>query len=160
MLSFLYSPTLTSIHTIGKTIGLSRQTFLGKVISLLFQVLSSFVIAFLTRSKCLLISWLQSPSAVILKPKKIKSLTVSIVFPSTYHEVMGSDAMILVFRMLSIKPTFSLSSFTFKRLVSSCSLSAIRWCHLHIWGYWYFSRQSYSSLCFIQPSVSHDELCI
>ena len=71
---------------------------------------SRLVIVFLPRSKCLLISWLQSPSAVILEPPKIKSLTVS---PSICHEVMGPDAMILVFRMLSFKPTFSLSSFTF-----------------------------------------------
>ena len=90
-------------------------------------MLSRFVIAFLPRSKCLLISWLQSPSAVILEPKKIKSLTVSIVSPSICHEVMGADAMILVFQMLSFKSTFLLSSFTFiKRLFSSSLLSAIR----------------------------------
>ena len=87
---------------------------------------SRLVIAFLPRSKHLLISWLQSPSAVILEPKKVKSLTVSIVSPSICHEVMGLDAMILVFRMLSFKPTFSLSSFIFiKRLFNSSSLSAI-----------------------------------
>ena len=81
----------------------------------------------LPRSKHLLISWLQSPSAVILEPKKIKSLTVSIVSPSICHEVMGQDAMIFVFWMLSFKPTFSLFSFTFiKRLFSSSSLSTIR----------------------------------
>ena len=92
-----------------------------------FTVLCRFVIAFLPRSKCLLTSWLQSPSAVILETKKIKSLTVSIVSPSICHEVMGSDAIIFVFWMLSYKPTFSLSSFTFiKRLFSSSSLSAIR----------------------------------
>ena len=95
--------------TTGKTIALTRQTFVGKVMSLLFNMLSRLVIAFLPRSKCLLISWLQSPSAVILVPKKIKSLTVSIVSPSICHEVMGPDAMILVFWMLSFKPTFSLS---------------------------------------------------
>ena len=88
-------------------------TFLGKVMSLLFNVLSRLVIAFLPRSKRLLISWLQSPSAVIVEPPKIKSLTVSIISPSICHEVMGLDAMILVFWMLSFKPTFSLSSFTF-----------------------------------------------
>ena len=94
---------------------------------LLFNMLSRLVISFLARSKHLLISWLQSPSVVILEPKKIKSLTVSIVSPSICHEVMGLDAMILVFRMLSFKPAFSLSSFTFiKRLSSSSSLSAIR----------------------------------
>jgi len=95
----------------GKTIALTRQTFVGKVISLLFNVLSRSVITFLPRSKRLLISWLQSPSAVISEPKKIKSDTVSTVSPSICHEVMGPDAPILVFWMLSFKPTFSLFSF-------------------------------------------------
>ena len=90
-------------------------------------MLSRLVIVFLPRSKHLLISWLQSPSAVIWQPKKIKSVTVSIVSPSTCHKVMGPDAMILVFWMLSFKPTFSLSSFTFiKKLFSSSSLLATR----------------------------------
>ena len=75
--------------TTGKTKALTLQTFVSKVMSLLFNMLSSFVMAFLPRSKCLLISWLQSPSAVILEPKKIKSVTVSIVPPSICHEVMG-----------------------------------------------------------------------
>ena len=83
--------------TTGKTIALTRWTFVDKVVPLLFNILSRLVIAFLPKSKSLLISWLQSPSAVILEPKKIKSLTVSIVSPSIYHEVMGLDAMILVF---------------------------------------------------------------
>ena len=83
--------------TTGKTIPLTRRTFVGKVMSLLYNVLSRLVIAFLPRSKHLLISWLQSPSAVILDPKKIKSLTVSIVSPSIFCEVMGPGAMILVF---------------------------------------------------------------
>ena len=83
--------------TTGKIIALTRWTFVGKVISLLLNMLSRFVIAFLPRSKCLLISWLQSPSAVILEPKEIKSLTVSLVSPSICHKVMGPDAMILVF---------------------------------------------------------------
>ena len=83
--------------TTGKTIALTRLTFISKVMSLLFNMMSRFVIAFLPRSKRLLISWLQSPSAVILEPKKIKSLTVSIVSPSICHEVMGLDAMTLVF---------------------------------------------------------------
>ena len=77
----------------GKTIALTRQTFVGKVMSLLFNMLSRLVIAFLLRSKCLLISWLKSPSALILEPPKIKSVTISIVFPSIFHEVMGPDAM-------------------------------------------------------------------
>ena len=88
--------------TTGKTIALTRQTFVGKVMSLLFNMLSRLVITFLPRSKCLLISWLQSPSAVILEPRKIKSDTVSTASPSICHEVMGPDAMILVFWMLSL----------------------------------------------------------
>ena len=83
--------------TTGKTIALTRWTFVDKVMSLLLNMLSRLVITFLPRSKCLLISWLQSPSAVILEPKKIKSDTVSTVSPSICHEVMGPDAMILVF---------------------------------------------------------------
>ena len=99
--------------TTGKTIALTRRTFVGKVMSLLFNMLSRLVITFLPGSKRLLISWLQSPSAVILEPPKIKSDTVSTVSPSICHEVMGLDAMILVFWMLSFKSTFLLSSFTF-----------------------------------------------
>src|SRR5574341_1213203 len=83
--------------TTGKTIALTKQTFVGKVISLLFNMLSRLVITFLLRSRHLLISWLQSPSAVILEPQKIKSDTVSTVSPSISHEVMGQDAMIFVF---------------------------------------------------------------
>ena len=108
----LYTTTL-------KTIALTRRTFVGKVISLLYNILSRLAIAFRPRSKHLLISWLQSPSAVIFNPKKIKSVTVSILSPSICHEVMGLDTTILVFGMLSFKPTFPLSSFTFiKRLFS------------------------------------------
>ena len=86
-----------SYMTTGRTIALSRWTSVGKVTSLLFHMLSRLVITFLPRSKCLLISWLQSSSAVILEPKKVKSATVSIVSPSICHEVIGPDAMILVF---------------------------------------------------------------
>ena len=112
-----------SYLTTGKTIALTKQTYVGKVISLLFNTLSRFIIDFLFRSKHLLIS----PSAVILESKKIKPVTVSIVFPSICHEGMGPDAMILVFWRLSFKPAFSLSSFTFiKRLFSSSSLPDIR----------------------------------
>ena len=136
--------------TTGETTGLTRWTFVGKVISLLFNMLSwwaavywvaqsrtrlkwlssssiRFFIAFLPRRKHLLISWLQSTSAVILEPENIKSVTLSIVSPSICHEVMGPDAMILVFWMLNFKPTFLLSSFTFiKRLFSFSLLSSIR----------------------------------
>ena len=109
----------------GRTIALTRWTFVGKVMSLLLNMLSRLVKTFLPRNKHLSISWL-SPSAVILEPPKIKSVPVSIVSPSICYEVMGLDAMILVFWMLSFKPTFSLSSFTFiKRLFSSSSLSSV-----------------------------------
>src|SRR5574339_7830 len=83
--------------TTGKVIALTRRTFVGKVMSLLFNMLSRLVITFLPISKRLLISWLQSPSAVMLEPRKIKSLTVSTVSPSISHEVMGPDAMIFTF---------------------------------------------------------------
>ena len=99
--------------TTEKNTALTRQTFVDKVMSLLFNMLSRMVITFLPKSKHLLISWLQSPSAVILEPKKIKSVTVFIVSPSICHEVMGPDAMIFLFGILSFKPAFSLSSFTF-----------------------------------------------
>ena len=92
--------------TTGKTIALTRWTFISKVMSLLFNMLSRFVIVFLSRSKCPLTSWLQSPSAVILEPKKIKSVSVSIVSPSICHEVTGLTAVNFVFWMLSFKPTF------------------------------------------------------
>ena len=91
-LSLLYSPTLTSIHDHWKTIALTRWIFVGKVMSLFLNMLSRLVITFLPRSKHLLISWLQSPSAVILETKKIKSATVSTVSTSICHEMMGPDA--------------------------------------------------------------------
>ena len=126
-LAFLTVQLSHPYMTTGKTIALARWTFVGKVMSLLFNMLPMLVITFLQRSKCSLISWLQSPSAVILEPQKIKSDTVSTVSPSICHEMMVSDAMILVFWMLSFEPTFSLSSFTFiKRLFSSSSLSSKR----------------------------------
>ena len=112
--------------TTWKTIALKRWTFVAKVMSLLFNMLSRLVIAFLPGSKHLLIQWLQSPSAMILEPKKMVPVTVSIVSPSICHEVMEPDAMILVFWMLSFKPKFSLSSFTFIKRLFSSSLSAIR----------------------------------
>ena len=93
--AFFIIQLLSAYVTTGKTITLPRLTFVGKIMSLLLKTLSEFIIGFLPRSKCLLISWLQSPSAVILEPKK--SDTVSTVSPSICHEVMGPDAMILVF---------------------------------------------------------------
>ena len=110
--SYLYMTT-------GKTTALTIWTFVGKVMSLLFNTLSRFVIAFLPRSKHLLISWLKSQSAVILEPKKIKSANVSTFPTSVWHEVTGPDAMISVFQMLR-KPAFLLSPFTLiKRLFST-----------------------------------------
>ena len=95
--------------TTGKTIALTIWIFVGKMMSLRFHTVFRFFIDFLPVNKCLLISWLHSPTAAILEPKEIKSVTVSIVSPSICHEVMGLDAMILVFLMLSFKPKFSLS---------------------------------------------------
>ena len=99
-----------------------RWTFVCKAMSLSFNMLSRLLVTFFPRSKCLLIPWLQSPSAVIWESPKMKSLIVSIVSPSICHGVMGPDAMILVFWMLSFKPTFSLSSFTFIKRLFSYSL--------------------------------------
>ena len=132
-LSFLYNCTQLSFQlsypymTTGKTIALTRWIFIDKVMSFLFNMLSRLVIALLQRSKLPLISWLQSPSAVILEAKKMKSVTVSTASQSICCEMMGLDAMVLVFWMLNFKSTFPLSSFTFiKRLFRSSSLSAIR----------------------------------
>ena len=116
-------------------------------------MLSRLVIAFLPRSQHLLISWWQSPSAVILEPKKIKSLTVSVVSPSISHEVMGPDAMILVFLMLSFKPTFSPSSFTFiKRLFISSLLFAIR-----VVSSAYLWRRQWHPVPVLLPGKSHGQ---
>ena len=105
-LSFFMVQLSHTYMTTGKTIALTSWTFDSKVMSLLFNMLSRLVIAFFSRSKCLLISWLQSLFTVILEPKKIKSVTVSIVSPSTCHEVMGSDAMILVFECWVLSQLF------------------------------------------------------
>ena len=115
--------------TTGKMIALTRQTFASKVMSLFFNMLSRFVKDFLPRSKHLLISCLHSPSAVILKPPKIKSNTSSIVSPTICHKVMGPDAMILVFWMLSFKPAFSFICFTFIKRLFSSSFSSVQFRH-------------------------------
>ena len=144
--------------TTGKTMALTRWTFVGKVMSLLLNMLSRLVIAFLPRSKHLWISRLQSSSVVILEPKKITSVTVSIVSPSICHEVLGPDT-IFVFWMLIFKPTFSHSSFTFiKKLLSSSSLSAIRvvlcvYLRLLIFLPWSQGNTLDSSLWFIQRVI-------
>ena len=141
--------------TTGKSIALIRWTFDGKVMSLLFNMLSRLVITFLLRSKHLLISWLQSPSAMILEPRKIKSATVSTVSRSICHEVTGLDALIFFFKMLSFNPAFSLYSFTFiKSLFSSSSGSALKVVSSAYPG------NLDSTLCFIQPRILHDVPCI
>ena len=94
--------------------------------------------AFLSRSNCPLISWLQSPSAVILEPKR-KSVTTSTVSPSICHEIMGPDTMVLVFLIFSFKPTLSLCSFTLIKRLFRSSFLLLEWYHLHIWGFWCFS---------------------
>ena len=126
MLSLLYGPVLTYVHDTGKTIALTIWTFVGKVMFLLFNTLSRFVIAFLPRSKHLLISWLQSPSTVILEPKKIKSVTVSTFSPSICHDVMGREAMILVLEAGKLQILFMVRSFSLARsyhLPSHCTLT-------------------------------------
>ena len=123
--------------TTGKTMALPRQTFIGKVLSLLFNMLSRFVIAFLPRNSCRLISWLWSLSIVILETKRIKSVTVSTFYPSSCHEVMGPDAMIFVFWILSFKPAFHspLSSSSRGSLLPLHFLPLYQY-HVHIWGWW------------------------
>ena len=125
-LSLLYAPTLTFINDYWKSQSFDYMDQ-GKVMHPLFNMLSKLAIASLPRSKCLLVSWLQSLSSVILQPRKIKSVPVSTFSHSVCHEVMGLDAMILVLLMLSFKPAFSCPSFTLiKRLFGFSSLSAIR----------------------------------
>ena len=142
--------------TTGKTIALTRWTFVSKVMSLLFNMLSRLVTTFLPKRKHLLISWLQSPSAVILEPKKIKSATVS---PTICHEVMGPDAIILAFWMLSFKQLFHSPL----SLSSRCSVFLFPFCYKG--GVICISEVNDispsnldSSSCFIQPSISHDVL--
>ena len=144
--------------TIGKIIVLTRQTFVSKVMSLLFNMLSRLVIAFLPKSKHLLISWLQSPSAVILEPKKIKSVSVSIFSPSICHGVMELDAMILVSECWVLSQLFhSPLSFSSRgSLVLLCKGGVI--CISEVTDI--FPDNLDSSLCFIQTSISHDVLSI
>ena len=145
----------------GKTIALTLWTFISKVMSLLFNMLSRFVIVFLTRSKHPLFSRLQSPSAVIWEPKKIKSVTVSTFHPSVCDEVMGLDAMIFIFWILSLSQLFPSALLPSSR----DSLVSFPFCH------WYCiicvsevtdtsPGNLDSSFCFIQPSILHDVLFI
>ena len=132
--------------TTRKTIALTRWILVSKVMPLFSNMLSRSVIVFLPRSKHLLISWLQSPSAMILQPKKIKSVTISIVSLSICHEAMGLNAMIFIFWMLSFRPAISLSSPSSRcSLVPLCFLP-LEWYHLHIWNCWCFSHLFCSQL--------------
>ena len=129
--------------TTGKTIALTTWTFVGKVVSLLFNMLPRFVIAFLPRSKHFLISWLQLPSAVILDPKKIKPATISTFSPSICHGVMGLYAIVLVFGMLSFKSPFhSPLSPSSRFCLDPIHLLPLEWYRLHICDC-YFSWQSF-----------------
>ena len=156
---FRAQPSLWSnshIHTwlLEKVIALTIQTVVVKVKSVLLNMLSRFVTAFLPRSKHLLISWLQSPSAVILESKKMKSDTVSTFPPSICHEGLGPDTIISFFWMLSFKPVFSLSSFIFiKRSSVPLHFLPLEWYHMHIRGCWYFSHNLNSSLWVTQLSI-------
>ena len=131
VLNFLYCPILTSIHDYWKTIALTRWTFVSKVMSLLFNMPSSLVIAFLPRSKLLFISWLQSPSAVILEPQKIKSANFSIISQSICHEMMGLDVMILVFWMLGDKMLNFYLVISSVQSLSRVQLFATPWTTVH-----------------------------
>ena len=128
--------------TTGETIALTIQTFVGKEMSLLFNRLSRFLIAFLPRGKCLF-SWLWSPSTMILEPRKIKSVTASTFIPIYFPWSDEMHSTILVFWMLSFKQAFSLSSFTLIKRLFSSSLLPLEWYYLHIWGCWCFSQQSW-----------------
>ena len=131
--------------TTGKTVALIIWTFVGKVMSLPFNTLSRLIIAFLPRSKHILILWLLSLSTLILEPRNIKSATIFTFYPSICHKRMGPNAMILVFWMLSFKPAFSsppLSPSSRDSLVPLHFLP-LEWYHLHIWGCWHFSWQSW-----------------
>ena len=147
--------------TTGKTTTSTRWTFVDKVMALLYNMLSSFVKSFISRSKSLLISWLQSPSAVILESQKIKSVTVSL-FPHLFAMKWWNwMPWYFDFWMLNIKPAFSLPSFTFiKRLFRYFSLSAIKVVSSAYLSLFIFSPDLDSSLCFIQPSISDAVLCM
>ena len=144
---------LLPLHmTTGKTIALTIHTFVSRVMSLLFNTLSSLIIAFLPRSKHLLISWLQSPTAAILEPKKIKSVILSTFFLSICHEVMGLYAMFLVFWMLSFKPAFHPPPSPSSRgSLVPLQFLPLEWYHLFIWGSSYFSCQAWFQLV-IRPA--------
>ena len=151
---------------------LTIGTFVGKLMSLLFNRLSRFVRpflprpfffvrAFLPRRRCLLISWLLSPSAVLLELKKRQSVTASTFPPSICREVMRPDAVIFVFWMLSFKPAFSWSFLAVSRgSLVPLQFMPLEWYHLYFWSCWYVPSYLDYSLWFIQPGISHDVLCM
>ena len=136
--SLIYGPTLTSIHGYWKNHSFDYMDLVGKVISLLFNMLATFVIAFLPGSK------LQSPSTVILEPKKVKSVTASTYSSSICHVLLELDAMIFIFWMLNFRPAFSFSplSPSSRGFLVPLPFLPLDWCHLHIWSWWHFSWQS------------------
>ena len=146
-LSCLYGFSLTSVHDYQKTIALTIWTFVRKVMSLLFNTLSRFAIAFLTRSKHFLISWLQSLSTVILEPKEIKSVTASAFSLSICHEVIGPDAIILVFEWWVLSQLFHSPLLPSSRgSLVLLHFLPLELHHLHILGCWYFSQKSWFQL--------------
>ena len=158
-LSLIYGPTFTYVHGYWKNCSFDYMDICWQSNISAFPHIVYVCHHFPAKKKIILISWLQSLSAVILELKQRKFVTISPFSPSICHEVMGLDAVILVFLNLSFQLALSLSSFTLiKGLFISSSLFAIEWYHLFIWGCWYFS-QLYSSLWFIQPGISHDVLC-
>ena len=143
-LTILYGATVTSIHDNWKNYSFDyTDLFQQSNVSTYKKKLYRFVIVFLQMCKQLSISWLQSSSAVILEALKIKFLTVSIVSPSIYHEVMGPNAMICIFWMLSLNKVFHcLLSLSSRGSLVPLQFQLWRWCFLHSWGYWYFSQKS------------------
>ena len=160
-LSILYGQFAHPYTTTGKTIALTRWTFISKLKSLLFNILSRFVTAFLPRSKHLLIPWLQSPSAVILEPPKIKSVTVSIISPSICHELMGLMPWSSFFECWVSSQFFTLlfhfHQQTLQFFFTFCHKDSVI-CVSEVID---ISPGNHDfSLCFIQPDISHDVLCI
>ena len=137
--------------TTGKTVVLTIQTFVSKVMSLLFSMLFRFAIAFVPRSKCLLISW----------PRSAAQKNTSTFSPSVCLDVMGPDDMVFVFWMLNFKPAFSFySSPSSRGSLAPLHFLPLEWYHLYIWSCWYFFWQSWFSLWLIWPSIAHGILCV
>ena len=158
MRNLLYNPTLTSIHKYCKNHSFDYMDLCWESNVLAFYTLCRFVIAFSPRSKCVLTSWLQSPSALILEPKKIKPVTVSIVSSIICHEVMWREAMILLFECWVLSQLFHSLSFSSRGSLVPLSFLPWGWCRLHIWGIGISPSNHDSSLCFIQPHILHDVL--